>query len=328
MGAFTVKSLGGRLARRMLAALLASGLAVTATPALADAACEYSELAVVPLSFPGNGTHAAMAGRLNGKNVQMMVDTGAQKTMLTRAEAERQDLPKVLQTTFTSGIGGGASMYSVRVSDIVIGPAEARYVRLAVIDSLGFSSFGAVVGADFLLQSDLEIAFADQQLKFFQGDGCDAWKEKWLAYWDPGAGRIPVHAGKNGDRRPVFEVLLNGQKVRAMIDTGAALSLLDLRAAARAGITPQSPGVIAAGRMGGFGHDKVPQWKAPFASFSIGDETITGPQVRIADMFGNATNPQAPEMLLGRDFLMVHRVLLAPSQDSLYFTYLGGTVFQ
>lgn len=319
-----LKNIAGRLAQLALA----PGLVLIALPALAASACEYSALATVPLSFPGNGTHAAMEGRINGKPVQMMVDTGANKTMLTKAEAERQDLPMVLQTDFTAGIGGGASMYSVRVKDVVIGPAEARYARLAVIDSLAFSPFGAVVGADFLLQSDLEIAFADRQLTFFQADGCGAWSEKWLAYWDPQAGKIPAHNPKSSDRRPMFDVLVNGQKVRAIIDTGAALSLLDLRAAARAGVTPQSPGVVEAGKMGGFGHDKVTQWKAPFASFAIGNETIAAPQIRIADMFGDGSNPKAPEMLLGRDFLMVHRVLLAPSQESLYFTYLGGTVFQ
>jgi predicted aspartyl protease len=311
--------------RTLPASMLAAALAVATLPALAASTCEYSELAVVPISFPGNGSHAAMAGQINDKPVQMMVDTGAYKTMLVEAEVERQGLPKVLQKDITAGIGGGALMYTVRVNRIVIGPAESRYLRLAVIDSLARSQFGAVVGADFLFQSDLEISFADRHLKFFQADGCG---DKWLAYWDPKAGKIAAHNLKSSDRRPMFEVLVNGQKVRAIIDTGAAVSLLDVRAAARAGITPQSPGVVEAGKMGGFGHGTVTQWKAPFASFAIGEETIAAPRIRIADMFGDGTNPLAPEMLLGRDFLAVHHVLLAPSQESLYFSYLGGDVFQ
>ena len=35
-----------------------------------------------------------------------------------------------------------------------------------------------------------------------------------------------------------------------------------------------------------------------------------------------------PSMLLGADFLRSHRVLVSHSQRKLYFTYLGGPVFQ
>ena len=33
-------------------------------------------------------------------------------------------------------------------------------------------------------------------------------------------------------------------------------------------------------------------------------------------------------MLLGADFLRSHRVLIAHSQQQMYFTYAGGTVFR
>lgn len=308
------------------AALVLAALAPA--PALADDDCGYSELATVPLSFPGNGGHAVLQGQINGKPVPMMVDTGAHRTMLVESEVERQGLPKILQTSFVSGIGGGASLYSTRLQQVAIGPAEAHYTTMAVIDSLGRSGYGAVVGADFLLQSDLDIDFAGKRLTFYQAGTCGGWGEQWLAFWDPKAGKIPAHNRRSNDRRPVFEVLLNGQKVRAIIDTGASVSILDVRAAARAGVTPTSPGVVAIGKMGGFGPDKIAQWRAPFASFAIGKETIDAPQIRIGDMFGHGAHAGEPEMLLGRDFLMVHHVLLAPSQESLYFSYAGGAVFQ
>ena len=37
---------------------------------------------------------------------------------------------------------------------------------------------------------------------------------------------------------------------------------------------------------------------------------------------------QEQPMLLGLDFLRAHRVLVAHSQRKLYFTYVGGPVFQ
>ena len=57
------------------------------------------------------------------------------------------------------------------------------------------------------------------------------------------------------------------------------------------------------------------------------------------DLFKDATYAEAgsrvsrqiggiEDMILGLDFLRSHRVLIAHSQRKLYFTYIGGTVFQ
>ena len=35
-----------------------------------------------------------------------------------------------------------------------------------------------------------------------------------------------------------------------------------------------------------------------------------------------------PDLLLGADFLLAHRIYIARSQKKLYFTYRGGPIFQ
>lgn len=49
---------------------------------------------------------------------------------------------------------------------------------------------------------------------------------------------------------------------------------------------------------------------------------------RIAQLSSAISETVHPDMLLGADFLKTHRVLLAMSQRRLYFTYLGGKVFE
>src|SRR5260370_11085201 len=135
----------------------------------------------------------------------------------------------------------------------------------------------------------------------------------------------------------MLTVQINGEPVKALLDSGAALSLLDKADAARLGVTPETPGVTATGSGFGMGKKGFDSWVGPFRSFTIGNETIRDTQIRFSDMSPTysvtGSNLQARvrvwhSMLLGADFLRSHRVLVAHSQRKIYFTYAGGPVFQ
>jgi tetratricopeptide (TPR) repeat protein len=115
---------------------------------------------------------------------------------------------------------------------------------------------------------------------------------------------------------------INGAETRVEFDTGAATSILSLRAAAHAGIRPDSPGVVSAGTSYGIGKRTFANYIAPFASFKIGDEEIKNTRLRIGDI-----DLQSADMLIGADFFLSHRIYVANSQHKLYFTYNGGPVF-
>jgi len=303
-------------------ALVVAGLAAGGA---AQAACQYQEIATLPLELLERNAAPVVQGAINGQPVPMLFDTGAQHTYLIKAEMDRQGLSMARQKRQVAGVGGATSMFLVRLRDMAVGPAHVSNANFSVVDALDKASFAAIVGADFLSQADMEVSLADKQAKFFHADGC---ADHGLAYWDGNALDIPMQSLSLKDQRQIIEVELNGQKVRAMIDTGAGTSVLSLEAAERAGVTPQSAGVAPAGIMSGVGSEKVPSYNAPFERFAIGGETIKNPHIRIADWhltqwFGR----NGPEMLLGRDFLKTHHVLLAISQNRLYFSYLGGQVF-
>jgi tetratricopeptide (TPR) repeat protein len=108
-----------------------------------------------------------------------------------------------------------------------------------------------------------------------------------------------------------------------LFDSGAYKSLLSLKAAARAGVKVDSPGVIEGGLTGGVGRNLVRSYIAPFSSFKFADgEEIKNARLRVADIdIGIA------DMLIGADFFLSHRIFIANTQDKLYFTYNGGPVF-
>ena len=84
--------------------------------------------------------------------------------------------------------------------------------------------YDAIVGADFLLQADLEISLAEKQLRFFRPHNC---KDTFLGYWSQGRDvEVPL-TGRFGDsRNQLFTVELNGVKLDAIIDTGASRSFV------------------------------------------------------------------------------------------------------
>ena len=99
--------------------------------------------------------------------------------------------------------------------------------------------------------------------------------------------------------------------------------MLSLRAAARAGIKTDSPGVVEAGYTRGTASGMVKTYIATASSFKIGDgEEIKNARLRIAD-----SDLLDADMLLGADFFVSHHIFVANSQRKLYLTYNGGPVF-
>lgn len=317
------KQSAGRALRVSAACALA--LSWAAATHAAETECRYTEVASLPLEQPGNGAAPMVVGTINDKPVKMLFATGATLTYVVKAEADRQGLVMSPQRMKMSGMSGTVNTWQARVQELVVGPARVHNEYVTVVDGHPNATYGAIIGADFLSQADLDLSLADKQMKFFRAEGC---QDKGLAYWDSKAIDIPMHSISLKDQRQMFEVELNGQKVRAMISSGLATSVVDLATADRLGITPKSEGALPAGGLSSLDGDKTLFWSAPFDSFAIGGETIAHPRLRFGEIhkaqwFGR----EAPQMLLGRDFLKAHHVLLAMSQSRLYFSYLGGQVF-
>ncbi|NYE61010.1 putative aspartyl protease [Duganella sp. 1224] len=298
-------------------------LAFALTPARAG--CEYTELAAMQVSYPGNQNLPAIQGEINGKQVNMVLDTGSYRTFMLRSEMERQFVEMRLLRQTTAGIGGKAATFTARLKEVAVGPARVKQADFAVLDALEWSGFGALVGADFLTQADLELELADNRIRFLRFHDCG---DHTLAYWSTDADRVALQA-RPYSKVPLVEVRVNGQSMLAAIDTGATVSILDQRAAERLGVKPDSPGSRPAGKTAGVGAGSRPLWRATFDSFAIGEEQIQHPTLTVVDRTDDAGLPRQLDydMVLGRDFLKTHRVLLANSQQRVYFTYLGGRVF-
>ena len=281
--------------------------------------CEYRQLVNLPIRYTGPSLSPTIEGRIDGTPADMLVDTGAWASMLTRTGATKRGL-QLERSGLARGIGGYARMYSARVREFQAGPAVIRNNKVRVVGDMGLSpSFDAILSAQFLLQTDLEFSLATKELKFFQPSNC---KNAMLAYWDADAVEIPFDNRFSHHANPYFTVKVNGKEITAMIDSGAATSALTREGAERAGVNLDGEGVTRLQDVVGIGNKSVARWNVKPALVEIGRIAIRDADIGVLDADGLDV-----DLLLGADFLRAHRVLFAMSQQKLYISYLGGHPF-
>ncbi|KQQ87426.1 retroviral-like aspartic protease family protein [Massilia sp. Leaf139] len=291
-----------------------------AVQAQADApACRYTQVGLLRLQYSGAELALSTAGSINGTPATILVDTGAFDTVLTGTGAARRKLPMRATGHSAKGIGGETPIYLAQVDALTAGPLQTGRRWMPMLAEFGQApDYDALIGAPFLLQADMELSVADKTLRFFQPSHCGGAS---LAYWDEAAMQIPFEASNDPSPNPQFTVLVNGKKMRAMIDTGSGSTVIGLAAARRAGLQLNAPGVTRVHDSIGIGAGRVARWSTSFATFQIGDEVVRNAQVGVIDWDGHV------DILLGADFLRAHRVLIAMSQRKIYLSYIGGEPF-
>jgi len=273
-------------------------------------------------------------GEINGQKVGILLDTGAETSVILRSAARRLGLTRH-GAGRVFGVGGEDHAEVTQVDEFRIGEAVRKNWRVLVAGEGGSGDDIAVyLGDHFFEQVDVEFDLAHNAVRLYETKDCEGVS---LAYWatEP-AGEVPIEAGR-GIR---FTVSINGKPIRAELDSGASASVLSKPDAARLGVTPESPGVVPTACItdGGDSKRTLDSWVGQFESFAIGNERIRNPKIRFADLWRHMTYTETgsrlptrlvgqADMLLGADFLRAHRVLVARSQRKMYFTYAGGTVF-
>jgi len=311
------------LARRLgwISALLIICLS-TVTAGAADR-CQL--VATPPIAVKMEGTRPVITANINGVDAQFIVDTGSFFGFISPAAVAEFKLPlsNAPFGLFVTGVGGSEIPQLATVNTFSMAGFSVHNAEFLV----GNNDFGGgevgVLGQNLLRIADMDFDFANGVLRFARPQHCSG---QVLAYWagmQP-LGVLDIHWTSQEQSRLLGEVSVNGRDLKALFDTGSWRTVLSLRAAKRAGITPDTPGVVAAGFTSGFGRNAVKVWVAPIDKFEIGGETIQHTHVLIGDIDLSGTGA---DMLLGADFFLAHHIYVAYSQNKLYFTYNGGRVF-
>jgi tetratricopeptide (TPR) repeat protein/predicted aspartyl protease len=264
-----------------------------------------------------------MTAKINDRDVQFTVDSGAVFSILSPASAAALGLktspaPYGLRLV---GVNGAVDAAITRVKVFTLAGVPLPNIPFLVGGSDIVGGVG-VLGQNVLHLWDVEYDLGQGVIRLMKATDCN---KSFLAYWvKPGESysEVDMDSGSADRSHTGAHAYVNGVEIRVVFDTGAPLSVLTLKAAARAGIKPDSPGVTPGGQSGGFGQGWFATYIAPFSSFKLGQEEIKNTHLRIAD-----TSMADTDMLIGADFFLSHHIYVANGQHKLYFTYNGGPVF-
>lgn len=309
--------MGGR--HLVVAAAMLAGLSA-GRPALAD--CKLSKFGELPVTMLG--VQPVVSLKINGKDARLVADSGAFFSILTPAAAEKFGMkirPAPAQLT-VRGVNGDAKVSMVKADDFTLIGVTLHGTDFLVSATGGEGGrIDGYLGQNVLGAVDVEYDFANGVMRLFKADGC---ANANLAYWSKsGVSMEPTLHNPGPSRHVSATALVNGKKMMVTFDTGAGYSILTRKAALRAGIKLDGPGVVSAGMAGGFGRKSVETWVAPVDSFELGGEQIKNTRLRVGGIeLGDA------DMLIGADFFLSHRIYVANGLNKIFFTYNGGPVFK
>jgi tetratricopeptide (TPR) repeat protein len=294
-----------------------------ALPGHSSAGCSIGKMADIPVTM--RGLRALVPVKFNGADATLAVDSGAFYSLLAPASAAEYHL-KVGPTPvirMIRGVNGYASVGLTTINDFSIANIPIPHLQFLVGGTEVGAGAAGLLGQNVLGIGDVEYDFANGALRLMKPVGCDS--NSVLAYWAQ-ASAIPYGVIELEEyglvRHTIGTIYINGVKIRAIFDTGAPTSILKLSAAKRAGVTPDSPGVVAAGYSTGVGTRGEQNWIGNFASVKLGTEEVKNTRLRFGEI-----ELQDSDMLIGADFFLSHHIYVANGQHRLYFTYNGGPVF-
>jgi predicted aspartyl protease len=301
----------------------------TGAAAAPTTGCRYMRLGGLPAEW--RGSRLRVRGSIDGTPTNMIIDTGATNVTISGRMAKKLSLPFVDNAKAESfGTGGVSKVALAKVSDFEVGGVKGKNLYLPVTADMG--GFDVLIGTNFLFTRDLEIDGRD--VAFFEPVECG---NAPLAYWARNVPFVPTEEPSGDDLRAIVIIRVNGVKLRALVDTGAPMTLISLDAARQLGIDPAAKGQSGYDS-GGVGTHKMKVWPVVFDEFALGDEVISHPHIAVADLWSNVREDmsfmrswwvlrRAPDAVLGADFLKAHHILFANSQRRMYFSYEGGALF-
>jgi predicted aspartyl protease len=309
------------MARRVAALLLAAlaSACAPATPvamvagrvdpevvrAVADEApgtnCALHRRASVPLDLSGL---AVVTAQINGRPATLILDTGAESTLLTASAAKRLGVTSKYDFERSmAGIGGSVRTGDARLSSMSLGGLALDYPRVLVGElsfHIGDAEPDGLLGASLLDAFDLDIDVPRRRLDLYDRVDCAQARPAWSGRY------ATLETTRSLSEHPFFPITVNGRTLSATLDTGAQRTVISARAAASSGIGAESqlagPPIKTRGAVGE---------TVPATLHSLRDAKVGGIALRTPVLVVPATLPRDIDALLGLDFLMSNRVWLS-----------------
>lgn len=283
----------------------------------ANAACSVDNQATIPLDASGGAITVPV--EVNGIAATFILDTGAQRSVVTPAAVQRLGLARdEWAGTAMRGIGGIENRPNANPRTLTLGGVNlvrrtvhhdtSLTVGILPHTRAGNRVIDGLLGRDFLSLFDLDIDVAAHRLTLLQVRSCSG---RFLP-WSGTYAAVPVTTPAGNAM--VVPVTLDGTPLRALLDTGASASLLAAPGIFRTGLRQSSLEGDPADQVSGLGPRTVTMHRHIFRSLQVGGQTIDAPVIWVAPI---RLTPIV-DMLLGADWVASRRVWISYATRQLF----------
>ncbi len=277
--------------------------------------CALTRVATVPVA--AHDGLLFVTARIDGAPVRLVLDTGAQRSLLTEATVRRLGLPSDPgHGTRTWGIGGPSTAFDAVVRHFSLAGVGIGLRRISVGRfQLATQHGGAdgMLGADVLTLFGIDLDAAAGRMVLYRNPACRLGRPPW----DGPAVDLPgVEGGHNRLRLPIA---VNGIRGMATLDTGAQTTAVSLALAVRAGVTATalSTDRFAVARGAAPGAVRVRLQR--FRSLQVGPWLAHNPVLPILPLPDGVGDG-----LVGEDFLLHRRVWLSFAAPQVFVAVPGA----
>jgi len=274
------------------------------------AACVVQQAASVPLDVTGGVITVPL--EINGGAATFILDTGAQRSVVTQDAVDRLGLArdKWVGTTM-SGVGGIQSRPNADPRSLSLGGVPLVRRTLTHDTSLtvgvipraraGGLVIDGLLGRDFLSLFDLDLDVPGRRLLLYRVSGCSGRFLPWTGDY------TAIQVTTPAETAIVVPVSLDGRPLRALLDTGASASLLAAPGIFKLGLTAAALEADPADTISGLGPRTVTVHRHRFRTLGVGNDVIESPSIWVEPI---RLTPIV-DMLLGVDWLAGRHVWIS-----------------
>jgi hypothetical protein len=305
--------------RRSILAAAAMALSLCASQT-AHAECKLGLLVTIPITFVNNEPMVSVT--IDGKPANLRFSLGGDIFFwgsMLRDYGQREIAGTAMGMAVTLG-GGKAEVRGVQIHELKIGDTIYKDKYFLILDRVEKAGEAGIFGTSTFAKNDIELDFAHNAVRIFKPDNC---KNEDVVYW---GGTYSV-AERKKDGYYTFD--LDGKALKGTLGAGNEVTFVTPTGASHAGVTSQAAGALPMAMVAGGLIKPVDVSIANFPELVIGDETIKNIPLAVADIYpGLKDASRAPDVILGGDFIQSHRIYISNEQKKIYFSYVGGVMFQ
>lgn len=252
--------------------------------------CRLEKLAELPIDVVARVP--TLAVEINGRPARLVLDSGSDATVVTRRAAERLGVEATDQRHTVGAAGGPAPVGVARLDRLMLGGHATTGVRALLADAPG-PPIDGVLGIDTLVAFEVEMDVPGRRAVFYRARTC----APALPPWEGRYVRLPVQQRPRSGHM-FTGVVIDGQPLRGLLDSGASTSVLSLQAAADIGIGRRQMNELPTGRSQTLNAEGVQLRVTQAREMRIGADVIERPVLAIVDL-----PAFAGDLLIGQDYL-------------------------